>query len=75
MIGTDAAPAAQESGYWRDRVFAETRAALACKDARSAALHVELATRCLRMAQQAHPQIGCVPESAAAQGAAGVAPR
>jgi hypothetical protein len=44
-----------ESLYWRARVLAETNAALSCEDARTAAIHVELATRCLRMAQRDRP--------------------
>lgn len=43
-------PVGEWTAYWHQRVRAETRAALACDDPRIAALHVELATRCLRMA-------------------------
>ena len=42
--------AGDQRSYWHERVRAETRAALACEDPRIAALHVELATRCLKMA-------------------------
>ena len=34
--------------YWNRRAFAETKAALGCEDARIAALHVDMATRCVR---------------------------
>jgi hypothetical protein len=37
--------------YWHRRAIAETQAALASADAHIAAIHVELATRCLRKAQ------------------------
>jgi hypothetical protein len=46
-----------ESLYWRERVLAETRAALCCEDARTAAIHVELATRCLVMSQRGRPPV------------------
>lgn len=36
--------------YWNRRAVAETRHALGCNDPRIAALHVDLATRCVRQA-------------------------
>jgi len=39
-----------EERYWNGRTLAETKAALASFDAHVAAVHVELATRCLRKA-------------------------
>lgn len=51
-MGGHAIPAGQHSGYWHARVLAETEAALACDDPHTAAIHVELATHCLKRAQQ-----------------------
>ena len=48
----NAVPAAGDAAYWCERVREETKAALACNDARAAAAHVALATQCLRRAQQ-----------------------
>lgn len=50
MSSAEAALAGDHTTYWHERVRAETRAALACDDAHIAALHVEMATHCLRMA-------------------------
>lgn len=36
--------------YWNRRAVAETRAALGCNDPHIAALHVDIATRCVRQA-------------------------
>ena len=36
--------------YWNRRAVAETRAALTCNDPHIAALHVDIATRCVRQA-------------------------
>jgi hypothetical protein len=41
---------ASDEQYWSERTLAETKAALNCDDPRIAALHVDLATRCLRKA-------------------------
>lgn len=49
MLQPEVDPLAQDAAYWRRRVHAETRAALASRDPKVAAIHVELATRCLRM--------------------------
>ena len=40
------------AAYWHQRGRAEAEAALACDDPRLAAIHVELATRCLKMARE-----------------------
>ena len=36
--------------YWNRRALTETRAALTCNDPHIAALHVDIATRCVRQA-------------------------
>jgi hypothetical protein len=41
-----------DASYWQERGRSEARTALACGDPHLAALHVELATRCLKMAQR-----------------------
>lgn len=43
-----AASVTEVEEYWNGRAVAETRAALTCDDPRIAALHVDLATRCVR---------------------------
>lgn len=43
------APSTSED-YWNRRALAETKAALSCDDAHIAALHVDIATRCVRQA-------------------------
>lgn len=45
-------PAVNQASYWHARVFEETDAALASDDPLVAAIHVELATHCLKLAQQ-----------------------
>ena len=57
-------PAGSPENYWHERVRAETRAALACDDPRIAAIHVELATRCLQMACAGVPASGEPPVEA-----------
>jgi len=39
-----------DESYWNERALRETRAALRSDDPRVAALHVDLATRCVRNA-------------------------
>lgn len=40
--------ASQSEEYWSRRAFSETKTALSCDDPRIAAIHVDLATRCVR---------------------------
>lgn len=54
MIETDISPA-HHAAYWHARVIEETEAALACDDPLLAAIHVELATHCLKRAQSDPP--------------------
>lgn len=44
-----------DTSYWHQRGREEAHAALASDDPRIAAIHVELATHCLRMARQGAP--------------------
>ena len=55
MSGIGSPSASRDASYWHQRVREEAEAALACEDARIAAIHVELATHCLRMARQQAP--------------------
>lgn len=55
MSSSPAPPAEHDTDYWHERVRAEAKAALDCDDPRIAAIHVELATHCLRMAKQSPP--------------------
>lgn len=52
--------------YWNRRAVAETRAALTCNDPHIAALHVDIATRCVRQAlaereRSGHDAVGETP--------------
>jgi hypothetical protein len=40
--------ASQSEDYWSRRAFSETKTALKCDDPKIAAIHVDLATRCVR---------------------------
>jgi hypothetical protein len=43
-------PLSTSEQYWNRRALVETKAALRCDDPHIAALHVDLATRCVRQA-------------------------
>lgn len=47
-----------DENYWNRRALIETRAALRCDDPHIAALHVDLATRCVRnaLAERERPE-------------------